>query len=352
MKRLLFLLLLACVSFLGCDENVDIGLVAEQILSEQVSAVQTTLPEDVLAAMQREADKMDEYREYVLGPPPDLRYNRQAVIDNFIEQRDLWRAAGIADLDFHELQKAYYTKYIDAGGIAIVAPEHVEDVLLIAARDAILVMTSRYSELRENLSSKHRMFYMILVKDYDIDFYDMPEFQLNTFVRDHVPLWWTGSCYGSMGTIGGELRFIDYPSSGYCWASMQRKHHPTRTFIHEFAHALEGQMERLKPGFSQQVEDAYDQMIADIGWEEASKYHAGSAPHEFWATGVEHWFHGEKGQKYVYDNFPMLAEIIAEWFPKVEYVEDSEWIQPDLGDGWVGPTEVTFHSISWVIVEE
>jgi len=39
-------------------------------------------------------------------------------------------AAGIANLDFHEMQKAYYTKYIDAGGVAIVPPEHVKDISL------------------------------------------------------------------------------------------------------------------------------------------------------------------------------------------------------------------------------
>lgn len=348
MKRLLLLLLLACVSFLGCDENVDIGLVAEQILSEQASAVQTTFPEDVLAAMQYQADKMEALIDGRLnwGSPPEwmIEWNEQVI------------EKGLADADFHELQKAYYKKYIDAGGIAIVAPAHVQDAWLIAARDAILVMTLRYPELREDFLAKYRQFYMILIEHYT-DFYDMPEAQLNSFVLTpdpDMPLWVAGACSGYMGSIRGDHQREPYigPSSGYCYASTRRKHYPTRIFIHEFAHALEGPMELVKPGFSERVKDAYDQMIADVGSEEASQYHAGSNPSEFWATGVEYWFHGESGQKYVYDNFPMLAEIIAEVFPKVEYLEDTDWVQPDLGDGWVGPTEVIFHSISWKVVEE
>ncbi len=364
MKRLLFLLLLACVSFLGCDENVDIGLVAEHILSEQASAVQTTIPEDVLAAMKHHADRMNKHREYALGPPPDPRYNSQAVIDNFIETKEKLLAAGIADLDYHELQKAYYKKYIDAGGIAIVAPAHVEDVFMIGARNAILVMTFKHPELRERLSSKHKQFYMILVDDYT-DYYDMPlTFQSSLVIEGAVPpIRWSGSCVGISGggidgQVGtdGKLQWIDYPPDGFCWASIPGNgYYKMGTFVHEFAHALEGEIAFLEPGFPKRVKEAYEQMLVSVG-PDAYNYHAGGSAREFWAEGVTHWFRGEKGRKYLYDNFPTLADIIAEWFPKVELLEDKETVIPmwtaEDGTLWASGEEEIFHFISWKIVEE
>ena len=124
MRRLLFLLLLACVSFLGCDENVDIGLVAEQILSEQASAIQTTLPAEVLAAMKIDADKMDETLKRMLEFDPDTlgfpEYYTAEDIRNILEFRSNRKARliekGIHEMDFHAMQQAFYTKYIDAGG--------------------------------------------------------------------------------------------------------------------------------------------------------------------------------------------------------------------------------------------
>ena len=80
---------------------------------------------------------------------------RQWYIDNGYDKIDY----------FHELQKAYYTKYIDAAGIAIVAPQHIRTKDLLDARDAIVVMTSKHPELRERFLSKHGMFYMVLFPD-------------------------------------------------------------------------------------------------------------------------------------------------------------------------------------------
>ena len=58
----------------------------------------------------------------------------------------------------HALQKAYYNRYINAGGIAIVGNAVVEDKHFLAARGLILVMTSRYPALRDRLLSRHGSF--------------------------------------------------------------------------------------------------------------------------------------------------------------------------------------------------
>ena len=341
MKRLPFLLWIVCFSALGCDEAVDFNLVAEQLQrgAEQASAVQTILPDDVLAAMQHEADQLDRARELILGPLPNPLYNSPEVIDFFRKRRDAYLAAGIADLDFHALQKAFYTKYIDAGGIAIVANNKVEDVFLIAARDAILLMTSKYPELRERLLSKHRRFYMVLIKDSE-DMMNMPENQL---VIDDQLLGIGGLC-----SPNRDLRFVEYPTSGPCFAQIfEKRCPPVFIFIHEVAPVLEIQMELLKPGFLNRLDQAYEQMLADVGREEALKFHMLSNPSEYWAGGAEWWFQGKGWREKLYEEHPLLAELLAEWFPKVDCVRDWDRYHPPGG-----PTKITYRSVSWKIVEE
>ena len=62
---------------------------------------------------------------------------------------------------------AYYTKYIDAGGIAIVGNHYVRDEQFYVAREVILHMTSKRPELREPLSlnsgDENRRFRVILI---------------------------------------------------------------------------------------------------------------------------------------------------------------------------------------------
>ena len=331
MKRLLFLLWIVCFSALGCDEAVDFNLVAEQLQrgAEQTSAVQTTLPDDVLATMQHKADQLDRARELILGPLPNPLYNSPEVIDFFRERRDAYLAAGVADLDFHALQKAFYTRYIDAGGIAIVANNTVEDMFLIAARDAVLLMTSKYPELRERLLSKHRRFYMVLVSDY-LDFQDVPEFQLDSFVIKGTSFGYSGICPAR----DYDLRF-GYPVGGDCFASVSNGDYPLRTFIHEFAHALESEMELLKPGFRERQKKVYAAKIAEVGEENASKTYNLANQNEYWAYGVEWWF-GARDRLFEQNPFeqhPLLAALLTEWFPKVDYY-------------------FTANSVGWKIVEE
>ena len=316
MKRLLFLLWIVCFSALGCDEAVDFNLVAEQLQreAEQASTVQTTLPDDVLAAMQHEADRLDRQRELILGPLPNPLYNSPEVIDFFRKGRDAYLAAGVADLDFHALQKAFYMKYIDAGGIAIVANNKVEDVFLIAARDVVLLMTSKYPELRERLLSKHRRFYMVLIKDY-LDFDDIPEFQLDDFVIKGTTFGFGGICYAS----SYDLKAAAKPAGGDCVATVSKGDYPLRTFIHEFAHVLEPEMVHLDPRFLARLETVYAVKIAEVREGKAEKSWNLANASEYWAYGTEWWFGASDKifEPYPLEQYLLLAELMAEWFPRV-----------------------------------
>ena len=321
MKRLLFLLWIVCFSALGCDDTIEVGSVAEQLqaaVTQPASAIQTTLPDDVLATMQQKADQLDRARELILGPLPNPLYNSPEVIDFFRKRRDAYLAAGVADLDFHALQKAFYTKYIDAGGIAIVANNKMEDVFLIAARDAVLLMTSKYPELRERLLSKHRRFYMVFVRDY-LDFNDVPEFQLDSFVIKGTSFGYLGMC----PTDDYDLRF-GYPVGGDCFASVSKDDYPLRTFIHEFAHALESQMSLLQPEFRERQKKVYEAKIAEVEEGKAEKSWNLANASEYWAYGAEWWFGASDKifEPYPLEQHPQLAELMAEWFPRVAYNKD------------------------------
>lgn len=322
MKKL-FSVLLLLLFLLGCSDNVDIGLVAEQLhqaaAAQPESAVQTILPDDVLAAMQHKTDQLDRARELILGPLPNPLYNSPEVIDFFRKRRDAYLAAGVADLDFHALQKAFYTKYIDAGGIAIVANNKVEDVFLIAARDAVLLMTSKYPELRERLLSKHRRFYMVLIKDY-LDFHDVPEFQLDNFVIKGTSFGFAGICSAS----SYDLKAAAKPAGGDCVATVSIGDYPLRTFIHEFAHVLEPEMAHLDTRFLARLEAVYAAKIAEVGEGKAAKSWNLANASEYWAYGVEWWFGARDRlfEPYPLEQHPQLAELMAEWFPRVAYNKD------------------------------
>lgn len=299
MRKLYLLFLIVCwAAVIGCDDNVDIGLVAEQLqaATQQEDVVQTSLPADVLAAMKIKADEMTNIIKKRLQweDPPDWMVERnQFYIEN-----------GLVDVDFHALQKAFYTRYIDAGGIAIVGHDKVEDIYFMAARDIILMMTSKYPELRERLHSKHQRFYMVLVSEKE-DFYDIPEMQTIRYIveRDFIPF--NGFCTANTPP---ELKVVHT----YCLAHVHRGSQPLSIFVHEFAHALEAEMERLKPGFKRKLEKANQEDLVDPF----------NSPSEYWAYGAEMWF--GNGYEYLSENTPLLVELLSEWFPKVRYLNTFE----------------------------
>lgn len=333
MRRLLFLLLIACSSVVGCSDNVDIGLVAEQLQAAQTeSAVQSTLPDDVIAAMKYEADTQRKWIKNMLESPHTAK-SRALLIKNGIT----------TDFDPLKAYLKYYTKSIDAGGIAIVGPDTVEDKYFRWARDAVLVMTSKRPELREGLLSKHQRFYMVIVDEY-MEFFNLPENQTNSLVLDEsLPreqAYRAGGCSGSWGT---------HIPSGMCWATMnQGSNYRTRIFIHEFAHALEFQIWHLQPGFRERLKKIYEAKLAEIGAERAAQVHIMSSTHEHFAEGVEWWFSGKGWPEKLYREYPLLAELIEEWFPKVTYTETGESVTiPEQGyHEWVTT------SVSWKVIEE
>ena len=63
-----------------------------------------------------------------------------------------------------------------------------------------------------------------------------------------------------------------------------------------------------------------------------------SAPHEYFAKGTEWWFRGGSWREKLIEEHPMLAELMTEWYPSVECIQDME---PGNPSGFI------YNSVSW-----
>ena len=308
--KLFFLIFIICICIIGCDEGMIDPMQLVDIVSQYETTVQTELPDEVLAAMKLKADEMSKIvhsrihvEQHITEwtTPEDVQYYqelRQWLIDNGYDKIDY----------FHELQKAYYTRYIDAAGIAIVGPTHLRAKDLIDARDAIVVMTSKHPELRERLLSKHGTFYMVLIPN-SRDQIDMPERKLNTDLTNDDPSDDLRSVFGACLTRYGSGTPYKY---GLCWAVVGRDTSSARTLVHEFAHALDSEMERLQPGFE----------------DKRSEYFISS--YESWARTVEFWFYKKDPPEFdeFIEKYGVVGELLDYWFPRVLLQNDNRGFVP------------------------
>ncbi len=143
----------------------------------------------------------------------------------------------------------YYTKYIDAGGIAIVGGDLTEDALLQAARHIVLIMTSKLPGLREALSIDtpgpgNQRFRLVVYDAFAYDAADLPELQGvqgATFLGGH---------YTWPRAVGG-MRSIKYGPSAHI-------------IVHEFTHAIHDTLVRhphLFPGFDRRLRNEYERQL-------------------------------------------------------------------------------------------
>lgn len=146
--------------------------------------------------------------------------------------------------------RRYYTKYIDAGGIAIVGSDNVEDRWFQQARHVVLVMTSKLPGLREALSNNQTggvtgdeaPFRLVLTHRPSQDFVNMPE-HLNANLGNTIH--WYGSFHGyyARADVGG-----------------------ISVIIHEMAHAIEHAIRarNLLPNFGERLDTAFDREMEKV----------------------------------------------------------------------------------------
>ena len=146
--------------------------------------------------------------------------------------------------------RRYYTKYIDAGGIAIVGSDLVDDGAFQRARHVALVMTSKVPGLRDALSYNQPggvsgdevPFRFVLIAD---NYEELPNLPENLNVDISATIWWGGSC----GT------FMCRAKADYLGA-----------IIHEMAHAINYAIlkRNLVPNFGERLEAAFEREMDKV----------------------------------------------------------------------------------------
>ena len=326
----LILLLLCC----GLKCNTD---VARVVLPEITNTSETTPLFEMEAILATRGE--------VHSPIPDAVYD--ALWGH-------WTEVGLST------PRDYYTKYIDAGGIAIVGGDLVDDRLFQMAQHAVLVMTSKLPSLRDVLAYNHPggisgdeiPFRFVLTEHFSKDVQNLPEY---THTNISGTIHWLGACGTYMCRADVAMAPEDW---GDTWGPDHRL--GLITIIHEMAHAIERAivLHNLVPQFTERLGVAWEREMEKVrlrtevdgepylpyidangeivrkedlpAWEDRpfycmAKSNSHDNPSEMWAWFVEDtWFdHGFEPQTSTYrpiedtwhPECPNLVSITEEVFP-------------------------------------
>ena len=294
-----WILIILCFCFYGCgDEGI------EDVLQGLPAP---SAPDVVITSVPPEIQSMvwDRFgsREELIAKLADIQQG-----DHNWQERIGWYLRVISKMDRKRL---YYNRYINAGGIAIVANLSVNDQYLFMANDIVLRMTQKHPEIREQLLPRYE-FYLVLLSE-NARPWEMPE-------KLYIP---ADPKYENKAGRCGGLRCWSIVGYGY------NNRQPMTVFVHEFAHAIHlainGNMDDtrlnppLDPTFDAHLKHAYENALEHGIW---SDLYAETSYSEYWAEGVEAWFYdiGPDRPFPTHADFdardPLLAKLIDEWFAK------------------------------------
>ena len=256
------------------------------------SAVKITLggqevPEDDDGSEKEESDSSEDVTEDFLIPEPSLP--PLTVRENF------------------ELT-SFYQQWIDVEGYPVLASENVNPY---AVKEAAWLIRRLMSHRPDVLQAMVQNKASLSVMAYN---------EMTTQIPEHSHLrpdfYWDRRARG-LGTLEsscGEENVLNYPGDPYDGYNV---------LIHEFSHSvhLDG-LNTVDPGFDDRLRKAFDAAIAKGLWKGT---YASSNKQEYWAEGVQAWFHAQfefididtRAELKDYD--PELAKLIAEVFG------DTDW---------------------------
>ena len=308
MRYFCVLLLVLCFCVFGCgDEGIENTLQSLSVPSAPVATI-TGVPPDIQEMLWGDWDMLldkvlesaEFEKEHDVNDPVATRVNLRKMC-LLLAQRD------------------YYTKYIDAGGIAIMGDSLVKDRFFYAAHEVILAITLERPELREALSPRTG-FRMILV-DSDFGAVAIPEVD-NEFYN------LTAGIAFCSGSVDADKYFCVTP----VWLD------PIKTdeiwgisiLVHEFAHAMHLRaINKLDPTFQDRLETAYAVALETGGvWGQNNVKL--TDVREYWAYGVQDWFFDvtQPDIPQHHANFiekdPLLYALLDEWLP-FTYLAPIKW---------------------------
>ena len=272
----------------------------------------------------------------VVGPVPDdikeILWGKD--VDTLMAKLEtaLVNDSGAEDYLIHAIcyrreREAYYQKYIDAGGIAIMGNAYIDDRIFYAARDITLGMTQKRPELRELLapSRENRPGATVLDTMHDVTQRPTPgrRFRMvlvhNAMSATSVPEWihHTGVLHYRVPRGLGEF------SPSFAWSyvggySGSDSIWGYETFSHELAHAIHAAIRLIDPTFDDRLQEAYEATKDNPFGLTTTR---GSAT-EYWAHAATDWFSKIAGRQWYHDLFlesePLMYVLLSEWFDLID----------------------------------
>lgn len=256
------------------------------------------------------------------GVPPEVQVllwgDRDALMQQLLDLGDgddLVATKLIKRIYLIDKQRGHYTKYLDAGGIAILGDQYVYDNVLYATQEAILAMTSKRPDLRDFLTPHHG-FRMILYMDHR-HVLSVPERHARLWFGSVTRGWCGGGECVSGLTIGGTGVADD--------SGVQDFYVDLSTFTHELGHAIHSVIRQLDPTFQSRLEAAYARAMesGSVWWEGAYAYENAS---EYWAEGVQFWFYAAANpESHLHPHTTNLQRSVASVSPPVG--DDTSFMQ-------------------------
>ena len=192
----------------------------------------------------------------------------------------------------------FYQKYLEVGGVVIVAPTEVSDGKMVQAREIVSGMLSGKPDLLADIDPKYVRIVIYKTNAAGEKVIQLPEAEVSEQNPD------------------GQAFFT---SAG--WVAVAPESDPLcYVFIHEFAHALHGTIEEDIPGIHEVSRRLYALYTAalDAGlWQGA---YAATDVEEYWAETVTFWFQGKlpvyvaANPTKLEDYDPEIAKLIAKTF--------------------------------------
>ena len=340
MKRISVLYLIVfCIFALSCGDENRIFLLQTPELFEPGEV--TDLTDEVWQKLEWNRQQTVEY------------YKLQAEVDPTEVSLQNYQNIITKAEELKQAQEAYYNRYIDADGIAIIGNDIIPNKVYITAANTVLIMTSKHPSLRERFRGNY---YMIInhhvlrppgVSSY---FGGRCHATYHDAVREHsfpsgidkIALGFTNEKgYGFFGlslTPLPDIMGFNYSNVGY-----DNNYH-LATFVHEFAHCLHFAMRdmnviadedlthdysyHIKNGigidynniFDVRLRQAYNNAIEKGIW---SGDYAETNDIEYWAELVVTWFFdiGE-GRPFatteeLEERDPLGTALLKEWFPQI-----------------------------------
>ena len=228
------------------------------------------------------------------------------------------------------MRERYYTKYIDAGGVAVIGNDVLPNRYFYATRELILEMTAKHPEIRKHLTPT--------------DEERVPPPSFDGFVFTHLPT--PTFAFVILDTEAPILpeTFPRYRGSlGLCSPSLCNAVigvHSDRILlsvvVHEFAHAMHFAIaSMIDPTFDDRLKAAYAHAKNNPKsyWSDFAA--AMKNRSEYWAFAVNKYcleflgphFSDEQNHIRFRERDPLLYELLEEWLPRkdLSYIEEKSY---------------------------